>query len=62
MTFTEKQIDEWVRLFGTLAAASLSGAAVGLARPDQISPRETIYLTSSFVVLWCIIMYWRRQS
>jgi hypothetical protein len=60
MTFSEKQIDEWVRLFGTLAAAALSGAAVGVARPDQISHNETFCMILSAVGLMGMIMYWRR--
>jgi len=61
MTFTDQQIDEWVRLFGTLAAAALSGAAVGVVRPDQISKIETFGMLISACALICMIMFWRRK-
>lgn len=62
MKFSAKQVDEWVRLLGTLSAASASGAAVGIARPEQVQPMETVALSSFAVLLFSLVLYVRRAA
>lgn len=62
MKFSEKQVDEIVRLLGTVAAAAVGGAAIGVARPEQVTPQEVGYLLASFVVTFGIALYLRRDT
>lgn len=62
MKFTAKQVDEVVRLFGTLAAASLSGMAIGIVRPEQVHQMETMALALGAVVLFGCVMFIRRKE
>lgn len=61
MKFSPKQVDEIVRLLGTVAAAAVGGAAIGVARPAQVSPSEVAYLVTSFVVTFGFALYLRRD-
>ena len=62
MQATPKQIDELVRLLGTLTAAAATGAGIGLERPGQISPIETIHLITACVVMFGCVLYLRRNE
>ena len=62
MKFNPKQIDEVVRLLGTLTAAAATGAGIGLERPGQITPQETIRLVVACVVLFACALYLRRKE
>ncbi len=62
MKVTAKQIDEVVRLFGTLAAACVSGAAIGAVRPEQVTQAETLALALNSVVLLGCVFFIRRKE
>lgn len=61
MKFTPKQIEDTARVMGTLATAAASGTAIGLARPEQVAPSETVVLASLFVVLYLSMLFIRRN-
>jgi hypothetical protein len=65
MKFNAKQIEDMARLMGTLAAAAaaaaVSGASVGWARPEQISRVETVMLAVVFVTLLICMIVLRKE-
>ena len=61
MKFNAKQIEDMARLMGTLAAAAVSGASVGWARPEQISLVETVMLAVVFVTLLICMIVLRKE-
>ena len=62
MKFNGKQIDEIVRLFGTLSAAAATGAGIGFERPAQITPQETVHLVVTCVILFACLLFLRREK
>ena len=62
MKVTSTQFDELVRLLGTLTAAAATGVGIGLERPEQIYPIETIHLTTACVVMFGCALYLRRNE
>jgi hypothetical protein len=61
MKFNAKQIEDLARLLGTLSAAAVSGATIGWARPDQVTPREATLLIGAFVMLLTCMVVLRRE-
>ena len=59
MKFNDKQIDDIARLLGTLAASSIIGLSVGMARPDSVSTYEEIGLISSAIIALSMMIYTR---
>lgn len=62
MKLSPKQVDEVVRLLGTLAAAAISGAAIAVSRPEQVTQTEAQLLAGWFVVLFGSVLYLRRGA
>lgn len=47
MKLNSKQIDNIARVLGTLAASSIIGAMVGIARPDSVTSVEEAVFSNS---------------
>ena len=56
MKFSGKQLDDIPRVLGTLASASLGGAAIGITRPEQISRLEQLVLMGVSVFLFAVML------
>jgi hypothetical protein len=62
MKLSAKQIDEIVRLMGTMAASALAGAAIGFARPEQVTHTEVASLAAAFAVSFAIVLMIRTEK
>jgi hypothetical protein len=56
MKFSGKQLDDISRVLGTLASASLGGAAIGITRPEQISRIEQVVLLVVSLFLFSVML------
>jgi hypothetical protein len=61
MKFNQKQIDDFARLFTTLAASSIVGAIVGYNRTEQVSNLEVRYMIGSAVVALSVALLLRVE-
>ena len=62
MKFNDKQIDDIARLLGTLAASSIVGLSIGIARPHSVTNYEEIGLLSSAVITFTTMVLIRRNQ
>jgi hypothetical protein len=62
MKFNDKQIDDIARLLGTLAASSIVGFSIGIARPQSVTNYEEIGLLSSAVITFTTMLLIRRNT
>ena len=62
MKFNDKQIDDIARLLGTLAASSIVGFSIGIARPQSVTSYEEIGLMSSAVITFATMLLIRRNT
>jgi hypothetical protein len=62
MKFNDKQIDDIARLLGTLAASSIVGFSIGIARPHSVTGYEEIGLLSSAVITFITMVLIRRNQ
>ena len=57
MKFNAKQIDNIARVLGTLAASSIIGTMVGLARPNSVTQLEQYGLIAASVSTLCMMIF-----